>query len=99
MNKTLSAIALFAVLATGATIANANPHAAHREGLQNYYYYFGTPCCEKPMAATWGEAPCGEAPCGPVCEAPVNSCCEPATLPVQYEQVCRTTSCNPCGSS
>lgn len=91
MKKTLiPAIALFAALATSA--ANANPHAAHNEGLQNYYYYFGAPCCDRPMA----EAPCGvPAPC----DAPAPACgaCAPTMVPVEYEQVC--TTCDPCGGS
>lgn len=95
MKKTLTAIALFAALATGATTVSANPHAAHNEGLQNYYYYFGAPCCERPMAMA---APCGvEAPCGPVCEAPCGACA-PIMAPVEYEQVCRNVSCDPCAS-
>ena len=85
MKKTLTAIALFAALATGATTANANPHIGHNEGLQNYYYYFGAPCCNRPMAA----APCGVA--AAPCAAPCNPCA-PISAPVEMEQVC-TTSC------
>ena len=87
MTKTLTAIALFAALATGA--ANANPHAAHNEGLQNYYYYFGAPCCDRPLAMA---TPCGD-------PAPTCGACAPHMVPVQYEQICTTSSCNPCGSS
>ncbi len=93
MKKTLTAIALFAALTAGAaTTANASmpAHAAHNEGLQNYYYYFGAPCCNKPMGMA-AAAPCG----APVAAAP--ACCEPCMVPIQYEQVCRT--CDPCGSS
>lgn len=108
MKKTLTAIALFAALATNATTAEArvvsrtiqNPlvgstlpaHASHNEGLQNYYYYFGAPCCNKPMALA-------AAPCAAPCATPAPACaeCAPCSAPVEYEQVC--TTCNPCGSS
>ncbi|MBA3814635.1 MAG: hypothetical protein H0X26_09205 [Alphaproteobacteria bacterium] len=96
MKKTLTAIALFAALTAGAaTTANASmpAHAAHNEGLQNYYYYFGAPCCNKPMGMA-AAAPCG----APVAAAPAcGNPCEPCMVPIQYEQVC--TTCDPCGSS
>ena len=65
-------------------------HAAHNEGLQNYYYYFGAPCCDRP-------APCGvaAAPCAAPCADPCNPCA-PCNVNVEYEQVCRT--CDPCGN-
>lgn len=90
MKQTLTALALLATFATGAN-ASMPLHAAHNEGLQNFYYYFGAPCCERMASA----APCGAAPCA----APVAECgaCGPTMVPVEYEQVC--TTCNPCGSS
>src|SRR5436189_509865 len=102
MKKTLTAIALFAALATGAattaearTYTNMYPgaaplHAGHNEGLQNYYYYFGAPCCDRPMAA-----PCGAVAAAPACGNPCGDCA-PCMVPVEYEQVC--TTCDPCGS-
>ena len=92
MKKTLTAIALFAALTTGAvTTANASmpAHAAHNEGLQNYYYYFGAPCCDRPLAMA---APCA-AP-APTCGNPCGACA-PQTACVEMEQVC--TTCDPCG--
>lgn len=89
MKKTLTAIALFAALATGATSAEANLHSGHNEGLQNYYYYFGAPCCNRPAAVA---APCAApAPCG--------ECCAPQAVFVPMEQECCTRTCDPCGSS
>lgn len=84
MKTTLTAIALFAALATGATTANANPHIGHNEGLQNYYYYFGAPCCGRIAGAAPCAAPCAE-PCNP---------CAPRVAPIEMEQVC--TTCSPC---
>lgn len=87
MKKTLPAIALFVALATGATTsASANLHAAHNEGLQNYYYYFGAPCCDRIASA----APCGVA--AAPCAAPCNPCA-PMAVTVPMEVVCSTPSC------
>jgi hypothetical protein len=87
MKKTLTAIALFAALTTGISSANAyGPGPAHmgsNEGLQNYYYYFGAPCCDRPLAMA---APCAApAPCGGPCMA-----CPCQYAPVQYELYCRS---------
>lgn len=93
MKKTLTAIALFAALATGATTASANLHAGHNEGLQNFYHYFGAPCCNKiaPLAMA---TPCGVP--APTCGNPCGECA-PQPAYVEMEQVC--TTCDPCGSN
>lgn len=96
MKKTLTAIALFTALAAGSSVASANPHMGHREGLQNYYYYFGAPCCDRPCGA-----PCGVAS---PCAAPCNPCapCAPVAAPIEMASICKTTCCdpcNPCGGS
>ena len=91
MKKTLTAIAFLGALAT-TSVVSANPHAAHNEGLQNYYFYFGAPCCDRPLAAA--AAPCGAVaatPCAQNCDCPCG------VAPVEYEQVCST--CSPCGST
>ncbi len=67
--KKLTAVAFLAVMMIGAS-ANANV-MLRREGVQNFYYYFGGPCpC--PMAQTTGCEPSCETPC---CPEP-NPCCE-----------------------
>jgi hypothetical protein len=95
MKKTLTAIALFTALGLSTANASMPAHAAHNEKLQTYYYYFGAPCCNKPMAMA-PAAPCG----APVCAAPAPACapCAPQMACIEYEQVCTTTSCDPCAS-
>ena len=88
MKKTLTAIALFVAVTTGATTVQAAPHVGGNEGLQNYYYYFGSPCCDRIAS----NAPCG----APVASSACAPCCAPQTVRVPMEQVC--TTCDPCGS-
>jgi len=66
--KKLTAVAFLAVMIAGVGSANANM-MLRREGVQNFYYYFGGPC------------PCAMAApsCEPTCEAPCpapNPCCD-----------------------
>lgn len=109
MKTTLTAIALLAVLATGTTSVNAigadvyvrantfasyegQPlHVRDNEGYQNWAYYFGANCADRPC----GTAAAIEAPCAVAAAAPCNTCA-PQSVCVPMEQVCTTTSCDPC---
>lgn len=65
--KTLKAFAFLAVLTMGVA-ANASP--LRLEGMQNFYYYFGTPC----PCATQMMAPVA-APCNTTCAPVMPVCC------------------------
>ena len=94
MKKTLTAIALFAGLAAVAPSANAALHVGHNEGLQNYYYYFGSNCCGSTISDRGGR------PCGPVaapCAAPCETCA-PIQVRVEMQEMCAPCPkpCDPC---
>ena len=105
MKKTLTAIALLTALAAGTSGANArggydfeaNPmHIGHNEGLQNFYYYFGSNCCGSTIADRGGR------PCGPIAApAPTCNTCPPINACVEMEQRCSPcpAPCDPCGGS
>lgn len=120
MKTTLTAIALSAVLATGASAISADMyvggaainaemygpttvaygsnqagplHIRDNEGYQNFAYYFGANCADRPVGPIAAAVP-GIAAAGG-CEAPCNTCA-PRSVCVPMEPVCRTTSCNPC---
>lgn len=100
MKKTLTAIALFTALAAETSGAQAvfetNPmHIGRNEGLQTYYYYFGSNCCGSTIADRGGR------PCGPTC-APAAPCetCAPISINIPMEERCVPCPqpCDPCGS-
>ena len=98
MKKTLTAIALFTALA--ATISGAEAgvyetgpmHIGRSEGLQNYYYYFGSNCCGSTIAGRGGRPCPTAAPAAPTCDV-----CPPITVPVCMEERC-APCCDPCSS-
>ena len=95
MKKTLTAIALFTALTAGISGAKANLHVGHNEGLQNYYYYFGSNCCGSTVADRGGR-PCAAPACAPTCDT-----CPPISVRVEMEERCApcATPCNPCDGS
>lgn len=103
MKKTLTAIALFTALAGVTSGANArgvfegNPmHVGRSEGLQNYYYYFGSNCCGSTVADRGGR-PCAAPACAPA--APTCDTCPPINIVVPMEERCAPCPqpCDPCG--
>lgn len=66
-------------------------HVRDNEGYQNWAYYFGANCADRPCGATAAI----EAPCAVAAAAPCNTCA-PQSVCVPMEQVCTTTSCDPC---